>query len=115
MKCRAKNFKCKQCGICCTCFVDAYQGEASASDVRRWKKEGRFDILEWVDEIFGVYDIWINPRTHEDVNRCPWLRKIRNENRYVCRIHDTKPEKCKNYPITKNHALLNNCKGFNDQ
>jgi hypothetical protein len=62
-----------------------------------WELEGRDDILEWVDTIqlgddHCVHDIWISPVTHDDVKRCPWLRKLPNQDRYVCRIHDVKPE-----------------------
>ena len=46
-----------------------------------WRGNLRDDILEWVDPIdcsggVAVYDIWINPRTGDDVWRCPWLRKL---------------------------------------
>ena len=48
-----------------------------------WHKAGREDILDWVDPIqlgndHFVYDIWINPVTGDDVQRCPWLRKLPN-------------------------------------
>jgi hypothetical protein len=65
-----------------------------------WEREGRYDILEWVDTIqlgnHCVHDIWISPVTHDDVKRCPWLRKLPNQDKYVCRIHDVKPEHCRN-------------------
>jgi len=79
-------------------------------------REGRADILEWVDPVdFGdhvEYDIWISPRTQDDVARCPWLRKVRGQDKYRCRIDATKPELCRNYPISREHAEKTGCPGF---
>ena len=44
-----EKFKCVQCGHCCLNLPDAYQISVPDSDVRRWKRAQRFDILEWVD------------------------------------------------------------------
>jgi len=107
-----EKFKCVQCGQCCLDLSDAYQTSAPESDINRWKREQRFDILEWVGTFEGMNDIWISPRTGEYVNRCPWLRKLPKKSKYICRIHGTKPEKCRNFPKSKRHALDNGCKGF---
>ena len=87
------KFLCKRCGNCCINLSDAYQCSVDQSDIDMWEENLRYDILEWVDPIdIGnervVYDIWINPRTGEDVERCPWLRKIPNKNKSICRIHE---------------------------
>jgi len=86
-------------------------------DVQRWELEGRTDILAWVDPIpLGnyqfIYDIWISPKTGDDVQRCPWLRKLPKQNKYICRIHDTKPEHCLEYPWSRKHAEETGCRGF---
>lgn len=112
-----KGFVCKQCGNCCLKFLDAAQGEAAPSDVELWQRSGRNDILAWVYPMtFSdgrvVSDIWISPTTHDDVDRCPWLRKLPGQNKYICRINDVKPGFCKKYPITKKHALEIGCEGF---
>ena len=112
-----KGFKCKQCGQCCLNLLDAFQTSATDQDIKMWKDEGRDDILDWVDPIHigsnqYVYDIWLSPVTGEDVKRCPWLRKLPNQDNYICRIHDVKPSHCRNYPKSRNHALKTNCKGF---
>ncbi|MBT3191247.1 MAG: hypothetical protein HN341_01700 [Verrucomicrobia bacterium] len=109
------GFECKQCGHCCL-ELEAFSTCASENDILRWDEEGRFDILEWVDPVdFGdhcEFDIWINPRTGDDVSRCPWLRKARGEDRYTCRIHDLKPDLCRNYPLSRQHAEETGCPGF---
>ena len=106
------GFKCKQCGNCCL-NLNAFYSCASEADVKRWEETGRYDILEWDDPVdFGdhwEHDIWINPRTGDDVSRCPWLRKLPGKDKYVCRIHDVKPDLCRNYPLSREHAAKTGC------
>lgn len=113
-----KNFKCKQCGNCCLNLSSAFQRCAAEEDIRLWEDNQRDDILEWVSVIelgeLSVYDIWISPRTGDDVTRCPWLRKLPNKNKYICRIHDVKPEHCRRYPKSRKHAEETGCRGFEE-
>jgi Fe-S-cluster containining protein len=46
------------------------------------------------------------------VQRCPWLRKVPGQNRYVCRIHDLKPDHCRRYPRSRRHVERTGCPGF---
>ena len=92
---------------------------ATEEDIRRWEENGRADILAWVDVIplgenHQVYDIWINPRTGDDVTRCPWLRKLPGKNKYICHIHDMKPEHCRKYPHSREHAEETGCPGYDN-
>ena len=112
-----KGFKCKQCGNCCLNLYDAFSTCATDEDIRMWDSNGRDDILDWVDPIHVggneyVFDIWISPATGEDVTRCPWLRKLPNKDKYICRIQDVKPEHCRAYPRSRKHALKTGCRGF---
>ena len=107
-----EKFECVQCGHCCLDLSDAFQTSVPDSDLLRWERQNRYDILEWVDTFAGLNDIWINPKTGEPVNRCPWLRKRPKKDRYICRIHETKPKHCRNFPKSKRHAFENGCKGF---
>lgn len=54
----------------------------------------------------------ISPTTRDDVSRCPWLRKLPGKNKYLCRIQDMKPEHCREYPLSREHAEETNCPGF---
>jgi Fe-S-cluster containining protein len=114
-----KGFKCKQCGHCCL-YLEAAHTTVSATDNGLWELEGREDILEWTDPICDdsgkvlAYDIWIDPKTGEDVVRCPWLRKNPEKEEYICRIYDVKPRFCREYPESKEHADKTGCKGFED-
>jgi hypothetical protein len=92
-----KDFKCNRCGKCCLNLYDALTICAAEEDAQLWIREGGQFILDWVDPIpIGggqfVPDIWINPNTHDDVPRCPWLRKLPNKDKYICRIHDVNPK-----------------------
>jgi len=109
------GFICKQCGNCCI-NLNAFSTCAAEEDINQWKSAGRSDILEWVffmpvgDSL--VYDIWFNPNTGDEVQRCPWLRKLPQKDKYICRIHDLKPRLCREYPKSRKHAEETGCKGF---
>ena len=114
-----EKFNCVQCGNCCLNLNDAFSTSVDMAEINRWRSEERWEILNWVnifdfdgEEAFG--DIWISPNTGDEVSRCPWLRKLPRQDKYKCRIHDTKPELCRNYPKSKKHALTTGCKGFGD-
>jgi len=87
-----EKLKCVQCGHCCLNLSGAYQTSVPESDIKRWKREQRTDILEWVITFGDLNEIWISPKTGEYVSRCPWLRKLPKKIEYICRIHETKPE-----------------------
>ena len=40
----------------------------------------------------------MDPKTGEQVERCPWLRKEPNQEKYTCDIYDNRPEDCRLYP-----------------
>lgn len=111
------KFTCKQCGHCCLNISGAINVCATEGDIRCWRENNRSDILEWVDVIYlgeghRVYDIWVDPRTGNDVTRCPWLQKLPGKNTFICRIHDMKPDHCRKYPLSKEHAENTGCPGF---
>ncbi len=84
--------KCLCCGTCC----EAFGGHLNATkrDMRRWKEEGREDILANVNRLGWL---WANPETGKLFTRCPYLYR-NEEEKVVCGIHDTKPDMCRDYP-----------------
>ena len=110
-------FECKQCGQCCRSLD--YHDELTAEDVAQWKAMGRNDILDWVG-IFkanGIeritYRIWMPPGTRKLAETCPFLKKVPTQNRWICQIHADKPTICRNYPVSRKHAMMTGCPGFN--
>lgn len=89
---------CTGCGKCCT--NASYMGSMAATreDMERWRKEGRDDILQYAAELphLGSADLWIHPVSGLELTRCPFVRK--SGSRYICKIHDTRPEVCRGYP-----------------
>mgnify|MGYP005839160571 CR=1 FL=1 len=111
------RFSCTQCGHCCLNLPGAIDTCATEEDIRHWEENGRADILAWVGVIslgegHYTYDIWIDPATGEGVARCPWLRKLPGQNKFICRIQDMKPAHCRSYPLSREYAKNTGCPGF---
>jgi len=110
------SFACHQCGRCCRSLD--YHHDVTAADVARWKSLARDDILRWVDpearqnDSVG-YRIWVVPGTHQLAEACPFLKREPAANRWVCDIHTVKPQICRNYPVSRKHATMTGCPGFN--
>ena len=94
---------CNQCGKCCT----RYGGgdlTATTSEIDGWA-DHRPDIFEYVrDE-----KIWVSPVTGKQMLRCPWLRKLPHQEKYICRIYNDRPEDCKQYPVTIDEMVRDEC------
>lgn len=108
-------FDCRRCGHCCR-HLD-YHDQLTEADVNRWQALGRSDILEKVrrvkrkDRTFA-YRMWEKPGLGASLSPCPWLHKIPTRNRWECRIHDARPEVCRQYPGSRKHAEMTGCPGF---
>ena len=104
---------CTQCGRCCTNPSFMKTLPATGDDVKRWRKGGRADILEWCsvlgDDANPYADLWISPRTGDEASRCPFVRKIRGQDRYTCTIYNTRPEVCRAYPISVDNMKAVDC------
>lgn len=110
-----EGFTCRQCGACCRKLN--YSEELTESDVKRWRDEGRNDILDWVGTTTNssgvkVYRMWVAPGTCHITQSCPFLTPIPHENRSKCLIQEVKPQICCSYPMSRKHALMTGCPGF---
>ena len=95
--------ECNQCGKCCTLYGN---GGLSASDVEiDWWETYRPDISDYVNG----GKIWISPVTGKQMVRCPWLRKLPNQNKFICRIYYDRPEDCRHYPVTIEQMINDDC------
>ena len=97
---------CTRCGKCCTNLDYMTTLSATAEDVDRWTREHRWDILQWCN-VFpsGAADLWLNQDTGEEVERCPFVRKDRNQPTYRCAIYHTRPQVCRDYVPWSEHSI----------
>lgn len=94
---------CNQCGKCCT----KYGGDglsATASEIDWWERF-RPEIFSYVRD----GKIWVSPATGKQMPRCPWLRKLPNREKYICRIYHDRPDDCKQYPVNISEMVVDEC------
>ena len=89
---------CLVCGVCCDYY--AHTLEASSEDLRRWRAEGRQNLLSRVGPEGAL---WFEPAGGERLETCPFLQRV-GPDRAVCTIHATKPRVCAAYP-TPHHGF----------
>jgi Fe-S-cluster containining protein len=95
-------FKCTQCGKCC----QEINIPVCYSDIERWKKKERYDILfqvSWINNFpkkntggFYIRDTCKKSK-YGDKLPCPFLVN-NNDSTTSCSIHSTKPKACKDAP-----------------
>jgi Fe-S-cluster containining protein len=95
--------ECNQCGKCCENYSDGGLS-ASKSEIEFWEIF-RPDIYKFV----SGGKIWINPDTDKQIERCPWLRQLPNQGKYVCDIYYDRPDDCKYYPVTIEQMIKDEC------
>ena len=94
---------CNQCGNCCTNYGGGGLS-ASATEIEWWEIH-RPDIFSYVSN----GKIWVSPATGKPLDRCPWLRKLPNRNKYICRIYHDRPEDCRHYPVRIEDMIRDDC------
>lgn len=86
------EIRCLCCGECCEDFGGHLH--ASTSDLERWRREGRDDLLARVNRLDWI---WVDPETKGLLERCPFIVKV-SEQKSICGIQETKPDICRAYP-----------------
>lgn len=90
------NFKCKRCGWCCR----NVNINVSYSDIQRWVKERRLDILNQLSYIdhkdkkkrgFYITETVLAPK-----RACPFLKT--KDGLAICAIYETRPRSCREFP-----------------
>jgi len=95
--------ECNQCGKCCTKYSNGSLS-ASKSEIALWEIF-RPDIHRYVSE----GNIWMDPDTGKQIELCQWLRKLPNQDKYVCDIYYDRPDDCKYYPVTIEQMIEDEC------
>lgn len=94
---------CNQCGKCCIKYSNGGLS-ASQSEIELWEIF-KPDIHQYVSN----GKIWVDPKTGEQIERCPWLRKEPNQEKYTCDIYYDRPDDCKFYPVTIEQMANDEC------
>jgi Fe-S-cluster containining protein len=94
---------CNQCGKCCINYSDGGLC-ATATEIEYWEIF-RPAIYKYVSE----GEIWINPGTGKQMERCPWLRQLPDQDKYTCDIYYDRPDDCKQYPVTIEQMIKDGC------
>ena len=92
---------CNQCGKCCIKYSNDGLS-ASEDEIKHW------DIFK--PEIYNFVNdgkIWMDPKSGEQLEICPWLRK--EKNLYTCDIYFDRPNDCKYYPVTIEQMINDEC------
>ncbi|MGD0081274.1 MAG: YkgJ family cysteine cluster protein [Methanoregula sp.] len=119
---------CEQCGLCCRIFGPGIM--PTVPNVYVWMEQERTDILRWfvafmetgtpvncaglrAEDLGNVVAVEMrNPDTGEYVTVCPFLRRVAKE-RYLCGIHQLKPEMCCTYqPWIWGETFFNRCRAL---
>lgn len=77
---------------------------ATASEIEWWETH-RPDIFRYVSD----GEIWVSPVTGQPMQRCPWLRKLPNQNKFICRIYHHRPDDCRHYPVKIDQMIQDEC------
>ncbi len=94
--------KCNQCGKCCVKYSNGGLS-ATVSDIQWWDTT-RPDIYEHVRN----GQIWMDAKTGNPLELCPWLR-LQPNNVYTCDIYYDRPDDCKHYPVTIEQMISDEC------
>lgn len=94
---------CNQCGKCCTNYGGSGLS-ASASEIDWWETY-RPEIARYV----SGGKIWISPVTGKQMEHCPWLQKLPNQDKYTCRIYNDRPDDCRYYPVDIDQMISDDC------
>ena len=95
--------ECNQCGKCCIKYSNGGLS-VSVAQIDYWENY-RPEIHRYVVE----GNIWIDPDTGKQIELCPWLRKVPNQNKYTCDIYYDRPDDCKYYPSTIEEMVIDEC------
>jgi len=119
---------CEQCGLCCKIYGDRIS--PTITDLFHWLDNDRHDILKYFCALKSDGS-WINcaslkpnelgdlirmelrdPSTGKYLPGCPFLRRA-SQKKYICAIHEVKPEMCGNYlPWVWGETYFNKCRAL---
>ncbi|MFK8029372.1 MAG: YkgJ family cysteine cluster protein [Gammaproteobacteria bacterium] len=94
---------CNSCGKCCTKYGGGSLS-ATPAEIEEWE-ESRPDIFRYVSN----GDIWCDPDTGTQLERCPFLYKNTGGPQWLCKIYADRPDDCRLYPSSVNEMVQDQC------
>lgn len=101
--------ECNQCGKCCTNYSNGGLS-ASKGEIEYWEIH-RPDIYRYTSD----GKIWMDPDTGKQLELCPWLEKLPDQNKFTCTIYDDRPDDCKSYPVLIEDMIKDGCEMLEKQ
>lgn len=95
--------ECNQCGKCCVNYSNGGLS-ATADEVEYWEI-----FRPHISNFVSGGKIWIDPDTGQQLKRCPWLKQLPGEDKYICDIYFDRPDDCKHYPVTIEQMVKDEC------
>lgn len=96
----------KECNSCGKCCIKYSNGQLHATDLEiEYWKVFRPEIAEYVSN----NQIWVNPKTGEQLQLCPWLKKEPGSTLYRCEIYNDRPDDCRDYPSNIAEMIRDEC------
>jgi len=109
----APVFRCTGCGKCC--LEGAGWLPLAEADIARFEAMApqALKFVAW-EGAAGARRGGLSRSivTGRETTRCPFIRKVPGRSRYSCRIYDARPDVCRRYPTTPDHARYTGCEGF---
>lgn len=105
---------CQQCGKCCRKYnknnglesISKQEYDQLPKYAQKIADNG-YDPNPYYSK-YPLWNIWMN-KNNEFIDPCPFLKKIKR-GKYICKIHKSKPNVCKNYPVEMEQAIMDGCK-----
>ncbi|NKB58573.1 MAG: hypothetical protein GKS00_19765 [Alphaproteobacteria bacterium] len=106
------EFRCTACGKCC--LEGAGWLPLVEEDIARLEAQAPqvLKFVTWEGEP-GARQGSLSSTivTGRETTRCPFVRKRRGRAEYDCRIYEVRPQVCRRYPTSPEHALYTGCEG----
>lgn len=109
----AAQFNCTGCGKCCLEGAGALP--VVEEDIARWEEQAPHVLksVTWQGKAGARQGIHAGSTvTGRETTRCPWIKKYPGRPQYYCRIYETRPQVCRTYPTSREHALYTDCEGY---
>ncbi|MEX2616535.1 MAG: YkgJ family cysteine cluster protein [Alphaproteobacteria bacterium] len=109
----AAQFTCTGCGKCC--LEGAGWLPLAEADIARFEAQAPHVLkyVTWRGEPGARRgSLSRTVVTGRETTRCPFVRKRCDRGQYYCRIYDSRPQVCRRYPTSRDHALYTGCEGY---